>query len=57
MLKEAFPEAAHLFGDFKNEAEIMVAVKEIQLSRNTVTWGFEDIAGNLEDQSKKDVDC
>ncbi|CAK6965166.1 general transcription factor II-I repeat domain-containing protein 2A-like [Scomber scombrus] len=38
VVKEAFIEAADaLFGEFKNKTEIVTAIKDMQLSRNTVT--------------------
>ncbi len=46
-----------LFRDFKNKSEIMAAVKDIQLSRNTVSQRCEGITGNLEKQLEKDIDC
>ena len=56
MIKEAFIEAADsMYGDFKNRTEIMAAINDIQLSRNTVTRSCEGIAENLEDHLKKDI--
>lgn len=55
MVKEAFIEAADsLFVDFKNKAEIMSAIKDIQLSRN-VTRRCEGMEENLAAQLHRDI--
>lgn len=52
MIKECFLEAAEsLFVNFKNKAEIISAIKDIQLSRQTVTRRVETISKNLENQT------
>ncbi|XP_023309706.1 general transcription factor II-I repeat domain-containing protein 2-like [Anoplophora glabripennis] len=52
MIKECFVEAAEsLFVNFKNKAEIISAIKDIQLSRQTVTRRVETISKNLENQT------
>lgn len=59
MVKEAFVEAAEvLFDDFKNKTEILSAIKEVQLSRPTVTRRVEIISRDLETKLKNDIaDC
>lgn len=58
IVKEAFVEAADaLFGDFKNKTDIVNAIKDVQLSRNTVTRRCEEMAENLHEQLKKDIDA
>ena len=48
MVKEAFIEAADsLFINFKNKDEIMSAIKDSRLPRNTVTRQFEGMEENL----------
>ena len=55
--KEAFLEAADsLFDDFKNKAEIVKAIKEVQLSRKTTTRRCEGMAVDVEEQLRKDID-
>ena len=56
IFKEAFLEAADsLFENFKNKSEIMSAIKEVQLSRNTVMRRCEFMAENLGEQLNKDI--
>ncbi|CAK6982894.1 zinc finger BED domain-containing protein 5-like isoform X1, partial [Scomber scombrus] len=58
VVKEAFIEAADaLFGEFKNKTEIVTAIKDMQLSRNTVTRRCEGMAEDVESQLKKDIDA
>lgn len=59
MVKEAFVEAADsLFRDFKNNPEIVSAIKAVQLSRSTVTRRCEVMADDLTQQLWKDIaDC
>ena len=48
MVKESFIEAADsLFETFKNKNEIMSAIKDLQLSKSTVTKRFEGMEENL----------
>lgn len=55
VLKEAFLEGANsLFGDFKNKTEIMSAIKELQLSRRTVTRRVELMNSDIEQKLKSD---
>ena len=57
MVKEAFIEAADsLFGNFKNKDETMSAIKDLQLSRSTVTKRFEGMEENLAAQLERDID-
>ena len=57
IVKEAFLEAADsLFDDLKNKAEIVKAIKEVQLSRNTTTRRCEGMALDVEEQLRKDID-
>ncbi len=53
VVKEAFVEAADLL--FKNKSDIMAAIKDIQLSRNTVTWQCELKVEDVEEQLKRDI--
>ena len=56
MVKEAFMEAADsLFVDFKNKDEIMFAIKDIQLSRSTMTRRCEGMEENLTAQLQRDI--
>lgn len=58
IVKEAFLEAAHsLFEDFKNKAEIVKVIKDVQLSRNTTTRRCEEMAVDVEEQLRKDIDA
>ncbi|CAH1110459.1 unnamed protein product [Psylliodes chrysocephalus] len=59
MIKECFLEAAEsLFVNFKNKAEIILTIKDIQLSRQTVIRRVETINKNLESQTMNDLrDC
>nr|XP_055065219.1 general transcription factor II-I repeat domain-containing protein 2A-like [Misgurnus anguillicaudatus] len=58
MVKEAFLEAADsLFDGFKNKTEIVKAIKDVQLSRNTTTKRFERMAVDVDEQLKKDIDA
>ena len=55
--KEGFVEAAEsLFDGFKNKTEIMKAVNDVQMSRNTTTRRCEVMAVNVEEQLRKDID-
>ena len=55
-VKEAITAAAEsLFGGFENKREIMSAIKDMQLSRSTVTRRCEDMSEDLHSQLKKDV--
>lgn len=57
IVKEAFLEAADsLFDDFKNKTEIVKAIKDVQLSRNTTTRRCEGMAVDVEEQLRKDID-
>jgi len=56
MVKEAFIEAADsLFENFKNKNEIMSAIKDLQLSRSTVTRRFEGMEQNLAAELERDI--
>ncbi|XP_049444494.1 general transcription factor II-I repeat domain-containing protein 2-like [Epinephelus fuscoguttatus] len=58
VVKEAFIEAADaLFDEFKNKMEIVAAIKDVQLSRNTVTRQCEAMTEDVEGQLKKDIDA
>lgn len=55
MIKECFIEAADsLFGNFKNKTEIISAIKDLQLSRQTVTRRIEIINQDLYNQTLKE---
>lgn len=58
-VKEAFVGAADsLFRDFKNKPEILASIKALQLSKSTVAWRSEAMAGELTQQLWKDIaDC
>ncbi|CAM4659072.1 unnamed protein product [Leuciscus chuanchicus] len=57
VVKEAFVEAADaLFGDFKNKSDIIAAIKDVQISRGTVTRRCEGMAEDIEEQLRKDVE-
>ncbi|GFQ98186.1 uncharacterized protein TNCT_312181 [Trichonephila clavata] len=54
--KKAFLEASDsLFDSFKNKNEIISAIKDIQLSRRTVTRRIEMMNSDLADQLTKDI--
>lgn len=56
VVKEAFIEAVGvLFGHFKNKMEIVSTIKDMQLSRNTVTRRCEGMAEDVETQLKMHV--
>lgn len=56
VVKEAFIEAGEtLFGDFKNKTEIMSAIRELQLSRLTVTRRIEVMSQDIADKLKHDI--
>ena len=56
-MKVAFMEAAdELFADFKNRKEIVSAIQDLQLSRNSVTQRCEGMAEDVEQQLKNDLD-
>lgn len=59
IFKKAFVEAADaLFCDFKNRSEIISAINEMQLSRNTVAKRVDEISSDLKQQLMQDVkDC
>ncbi|XP_072378669.1 general transcription factor II-I repeat domain-containing protein 2-like [Diabrotica undecimpunctata] len=52
---EVVKEAFRLFQDFKNKADIMSVIKEVQLSRPTVTRRIEIIGKDLESQVKSGI--
>ena len=57
MVKKVFIEAADsLFGNFKKKDKIMSAIKDLQLSRSTVTRRFEIMKENLAAQLERDID-
>lgn len=57
IVKEAFIEAADaLFADFKNRKEIVSAIQDVQLSRNSVTRRCEGMAEDVEQQLRNDID-
>jgi len=57
LFKEAFLAAADsLFENFKNKKEIVDAIKDMQLSRHTVTRRVETIANDLRSQLKLDFE-
>jgi ACT domain-containing protein len=45
-----------LFSEFKNKAQIYNAIKEVQLSRSTVTKRVECKSGDIEQQLRQDVE-
>ncbi|XP_045465147.1 general transcription factor II-I repeat domain-containing protein 2A-like isoform X1 [Harmonia axyridis] len=56
VVKEAFIEAGEtLFAEFKNKTEIISAIKELQLSRATVTRRVEVMSQDMADQLKHDI--
>jgi len=56
MIKEEFIEAADsLFENFKNKNEIMSAIKDLQLSRSTVTRRFEGMEEKLAAELERDI--
>ncbi|KAL3266499.1 hypothetical protein HHI36_010669 [Cryptolaemus montrouzieri] len=56
VVKEAFIEVGNtLFRDFKNETEIMSAIRELQLSRPTVTRRIEVMSQEMADKVKHDI--
>ncbi|KAK0138833.1 General transcription factor II-I repeat domain-containing protein 2 [Merluccius polli] len=58
IVKEAFLEAADvLFADFKNRKEIVSAIQDMQLSRNSVTRRCEGMAEDVEQQLRNDIDA
>lgn len=53
VVEEAFVEAADaLFSESKNKTDIVAAIKDVQLSSNTVTQRCEGMAEGLEEQLK-----
>ena len=57
MIRTAFLEAANtLFDNFKNKAEIMSAIKSVQLSANTVMRRVEAMSSDVISQLKTDFD-
>ena len=57
LIKTAFLEAANtLFDNFKNKAEIMSAIKSVQLSANTVMRRVEAMSSDVISQLKTDFD-
>lgn len=53
---EVVKEAADtLFADFKNKKEIMSAIQDLQLSRNTVTRRCETMSEDVEQQLRNDI--
>lgn len=56
MIKKAFLEASDsLFDSFKNKNEIISAIKDVQLSRRTVTRRIEIMNSDLADQLTEDM--
>nr|XP_022908263.1 general transcription factor II-I repeat domain-containing protein 2A-like [Onthophagus taurus] len=56
IFKEAFLEASEkLFCNFKNKNEILNAIKDLQLSRRTVTRRIEDMNENVIQQLEEDI--
>jgi len=56
IIKEAMLGVAEsLFHDFKNKNEIISAIKQVPLSRNTVTRRVDEIANDVSDQMKNDL--
>lgn len=56
LIKEAMQKAGEaLFNDFKNKKEIMSAINDIPLSRNTVMRRSEALSQNLEQLLKEDL--
>ncbi|KAL3286507.1 hypothetical protein HHI36_001012 [Cryptolaemus montrouzieri] len=56
VVKEAFIEEVEiLFGDFKNKTEIISAIRELQLSRPTVTRRIEVISQDMADKLKHGI--
>ena len=56
IFKEAFLEGSErLFSNFKNKSEILNAIKDLQLSRRTVTRRIEDINKNVTRQLEDDI--
>lgn len=56
LVKEAFVKAGEvLFADFKNKSEIMSAIKDVPLSRNTIMRRSEMIGKDLDDLLKSDL--
>lgn len=57
MMKQAFLEAGNvLFDKFKNKSEIMQAIKDMPLSRQSVTRRVEGMGENLRNKLKMDID-
>jgi len=57
IVKEAFLEAAEsLFCDFENKSDIISAITDMQLSRNTVTRRVVEISSNLKNQLMIDIE-
>lgn len=55
-VKETFLEISEsLFNDFKNKTEIISAIQELQLSRNTVMRRIEKMSGNVKEQLYNDI--
>ncbi|XP_067132090.1 general transcription factor II-I repeat domain-containing protein 2A-like [Centruroides vittatus] len=55
-VKEIFLEMSDsLFNDFKNKSEIIAAIQDLQLSRNTVMRRIEKMSGNVKEQLYNDI--
>lgn len=55
-VKEIFLEMSDsLFNDFKNKSEIVAAIQDLQLSRNTVMRRIERMIGNVKEQLYNDI--
>lgn len=56
LIKECFLTAADtLFSDFKNKTEIIDSIKDLQLSRMTVTRRIEDLSADVTNQLQQDI--
>lgn len=56
IFKEAFLDGSEkLFSNFKNKSEILNAIKDLQLSRSTVTRRIEDMNKNVTRQLEDDI--
>lgn len=56
IIKESMLAASEiLFQEFKNKKEIMLAIKEVQLSRNSVTRRIQAMSVNVREQLKDDL--
>lgn len=56
IFKQAFLEAVDsLFGDFKNKSDIVTAINNMQLTRNTVTRRVDELSSDLQEQLMQDI--